>query len=241
MSSPQHPTPPILTKENVVVGFITHRSFDSLNIQPVIGTVISAFKENEGNNPTFIFHSNDKVINYQFVDALNAWHVDKTHYKFLEDPKSDYANGDYDDNHAVNSHVRNYKYWKSSPSCRLKKDCKDCDHCCRPDIMLMKKYKEMIDIYKCDVIYIFTDNHRANEVRGLVHYAKACKDKHVRIITIDSNGDYKDLTNPNNPKNDRTLYGRYSNSGTIAANQESFTIGKYWRSRYWTSDGSNNR
>lgn len=241
MSSPQHPTPPIVTKDGIVIGFITHRSFDSLNIQPVIGTVITAFKENEGNHPTFIFHSNDRVVNYQFVDALNAWHIDPEHYVFLQDSHKDYANGEYDDNHAVNSHIRNYKMWRSTPTCKYDFHCESCSNHCGMEIGLMKEYKKMIDVYQCDVIYVFADNHRANEIRALVGFAKMYKDRVIRIITIDSNGDFKDLTNPNNPKNFRTLYGRYSDSGTIAANQGSFTAGKYWRSRNWTAEGSNDR
>ena len=78
----------------------------------------------------------------------------------------------------------------------------------------LSKYRNLIDVYNVDLICMFTGNHKCTELKELVTLAGY--KRQIQIITMDSNGDYIDHTNENDPKNHMEFYGGiYRNDNAI--------------------------
>ena len=68
----------------------------------------------------------------------------------------------------------------------------------------LQKYKELMGTNQLDTVVIFTDNPGATEVHEMKHFAKQYG---FRIITVDCEGNFDDVTDEQNPMNHREHYG----------------------------------
>ena len=169
---------PAYGDKNNTIGFIVHRSFDPKNIKVTIDVLVNVFDFNKGNNCSYVTYSNCERVNWHIRKCLEIYKVPKNHYKFLSD--------DMDSEYLKDKMTRLFGKTKQSA-------------------YTLTKYRELIDVYNVDTLYIFTDNHKAIEIVEILKLAM--KKPSLKIVTIDSNADYIDHSNFRNFLNHREATG----------------------------------
>lgn len=203
---------------NKGIGFIIATGFDERNIKVVQDVVLTTIRRNL--DATFVTCSITDKITDLISDYLKSHKIPTEKKIFIypegHEPKSEYQkqqerfdnllvrdaayfsrNGAAPIDYAQKGFIRHTG--KNDPVKVFRRMNKH-----SPIWYTLQKYKQVIGTYELDSVIIFTDNPQGTEVRELLTSAKQYN---FRLITVTSDGDFEDKTNPANEQNHRAYYG----------------------------------
>ena len=200
------------------IGFIVSEDYDERNIKVVQDVALSVIRNNL--DATFIVYSPIDKITEWISDYLKIHKIPKERKIFVYpegcEPKSEFEK---QNERCDRLTVRDRNYYGrngASPVDFAQKgflyhgNHKQKDvyfkqlNSKNPIYKTLQRYKSIIGAYELDSVIIFTDDPKSTEVKEIHHSAMEYK---YQVITVTSDGDFDDITNPTNPHNHKTFYG----------------------------------